>query len=667
MHRHVAPYGSWKSPITAQAYTSRSIVLSQLRVDGNDIYWVEAHPLREGRNVLLRHNSFGQTSEILPLLEGSKLVHVNTRVHEYGGRAYAVKNGIIVVSDGSDDRAYAYNTNDPQGQLIPLTSLDSCRYGDFEIDDLRGLVYAIREDHSVPGSPVNSLVSIPLDGSAARDESRIKTLFAGTDFVSSPTLSYDGARLAWITWNLPNMPWTKSELQVGALNPEGELDAATTLVDRAGVCVYEPRWTLDGDLIHVDDSTGWANMYRTENFTTRPGEPVDAWTMRLRTRALHPGSAAFSQPHWRLGLHSYDNLDHEHLICSWTENSQWHIGTMRLENGMLEEWNTGWAPCGNVAAADGRVVYLGQSATKTPTIITVKGTTVSAIRSTSYDVISEDYVSEPKLLDWAAADGTTIHGFYYEPRNPDYAGEESELPPLIVRAHPGPTAASRIGLDLTCQYFTTRGFAVLDVNYRGSTGYGRDYRSALNGQYGILDASDCADGALFLINQKLVDPSRVSIVGSSSGGFTAMSALIRSDVFSAGVSLNGFSDLKDLHQEGHKFLAHYTEILLNSDNLDDDVWESRSPINNLEQLHAPLLLIQGEKDPVAPPSQTVRLYDELVRMGKPVSMVLLADEGHGFSKAESIETTWRAQLTFYGKVWGIDVDRPIELPIANTP
>lgn len=667
MHRHTAPYGSWKSPITAQSYTTRSVSLSQLRVDGNDIYWVEGYPLRQGRHVLLRQNSLGQIYEVLPLLEGTKLFHVNTRVHEYGGRAYAVKNGFIVASNGEDDRIYAYDTNDPNGQLVPLTALDKCRYGDFEIDENRGLVYAVREDHSNPGMPVNSLVAIPLDGSAARDESLIKIIFAGTDFVSSPAISHDGLRIAWLTWNLPNMPWTKSELLVGTLTQTGDLETFTTLVNKPGVSVYEPRWTLDGDLIHVDDSTGWANMYRTENFSLRPGEPTDGWTMRLRTRVLHPASAEFSQPHWRLGLHSYDNLDHEHLICSWIENSKWRIGTLRLDNGMLEEWDTGWTPCGNVAASGGRVVYLGQTATKTPTIISVRGTTVSPVRSAAYDVISDEYISNPENVTWVNSDKTKIHGFYYPPRNPDYQGPEGELPPLIVRVHSGPTAAARIGLDLACQYLTTRGFSVLDVNYRGSTGYGRDYQSALNGQYGVIDALDCADGAQYLIDKKLVDPNRVAIIGASSGGFTAMSALIRSNVFSAGVSLYGFSDLQALHQKGHKFLAHYTEILLDTDDLSDPIWQERSPINNLEQIHAPLLLIQGQQDSVVPVEQSIGVYEKLVELGKPVSMVLIEDEGHGFAKADSIETAWRSELTFYGKIWGINVDRPVELPIANTP
>lgn len=664
MSKAIAPYGSWESPLTANSFAARSVVLSQVRVDGADIYWVEGSPQRQGRGVLLRRDALGQTSEVLPLLEGTRLVDVTTHVHEYGGRAYSVKDGLIVFSDGLDNRVYLYDTRKAHAMVHPLTQLSKRRYGDFFIDDARGMVYAVQEDHTAPGEPVNTLVAIPLDGSAHRDRSRIVTVFEGTDFVSSPTLSPDGDKLAWLTWNHPEMPWTKSELHVASLDRHAAPQVSVVLVDRPGVCVYEPRWTLDGDLIHIDDSTGWASMYRTEGFTSKPGQPDDAWAIKLRTRALHPGRRAFSHPHWLLGLHSYDNLDHDHLICSWHEESSWHLGTMRLDNGLLEEWETGWWPVGNVAAADERVVFLGDSPTQTSTIVSVEGPKVRVVRSSTIS-IDQAYISPAKPVAWPTRDGAEAYGYYYQPSNVRFEGPEDERPPLIVMVHGGPTDAFRPGLDLGVQYWTTRGFAVLAVNYRGSTGYGREYRTALDGNYGVMDVTDCVDGVTWLVESDLVDPKRVAIRGASSGGFTVLAALTSTDVFSAGTSRYGMSDLRKIAQDTHKFELTYAQLLLQSDDLSDPIWAERSPIEHIGQISAPLLLLQGTEDKVVPPNQTEEIYDELVELGKPVARVLFEGEGHGFRFAASRERAWRTELSFYARVWGIQIHHPVDVPLQN--
>ena len=406
----VAPHGLWKSPISGDSFTARSVTLSQVRVDGPDTYWVEGHPLQGGRGTLLRRRGTGETGEVLPLIDGSRLPDVGTRVHEYGGKAYAVHHGVIVFSDQTDGRVYAFDTADPRRVVRPLTTLSKVRYGDFWIADVRDLVYAVAEDHSAPGEPVNKIVAIPLDGSAARDDSAIITLFEGTDFAQAPTVSPDGTKIAWITWNHPNMPWTYSQLRVASLTFEGTIDQEVVLVDREGVCVYEPRWTLDGDLIHVDDSAGWANLYRTQGFVWQEGEDPNAWTSRLRTRALHPGPHAFSHPHWQLGLHSYDNYDNDYLVCSWAEDQVWHIGTIRIDNGMAEEWATGWWPIGNVAAADGRVVFLADSATHTPAIIEVSRGKTKVLRPSSEAEVPTALVSTAEMLTWKTSDGEEAHG-----------------------------------------------------------------------------------------------------------------------------------------------------------------------------------------------------------------------------------------------------------------
>lgn len=661
----VAPYGEWKSPITGDSFTARSVTLSQVRVDGADTFWVEGHPKEAGRNVLLRRDGLGQTSEVLPMIEGARLPDVRTRVHEYGGRAYAVLDGVVVFSDGFDGRVYRFDARSPSRGLVPLTPLSRTRYGDFEIDEVRGIVYAVAEDHSGAGEPVNTLAAIPLDGLAGRDASAVQTVFSGTDFVESPAVSPDGTKLAWLTWNHPEMAWTRSALHVAALGFAGELRTQVTLVDAPGVCVYEPRWTLDGDLVHVDDTTGWANLYRTEGFVWRDGEDADAWTTRLRTRPLHPGRQAFSHPHWQLGLHSYDNFDHDHLICSWAEDLTWHVGTVRLDNGMEEEWATGWWPIGNVASTDNRVVFLADSATHTPAIVEVRDGTTRVVRPSSEAEIAPDMVSSARIITWPTRDGETAHGFYYPPLNADFTAPEGTLPPLVVNVHGGPTSAARPGLAIALQYWTTRGFAVLDVNYRGSTGVGRAYRERLNGNWGVMDVSDCADGAEYLLGRGLVDPARVAVRGASAGGFTALAALATTDVFTAGTSLYGIADLRALARETHKFESHYANRLLGSSDLSDPVWDDRSPIHHVDGIHAPLLLLQGADDKVVPPTQARTMYEALEEQGRAVAMVVFEGEGHGFHRADTIKRAWAIELGFYGAVWGLATDGGADVDVAN--
>jgi len=661
----VAPYGEWSSPITGDSFTARSVSLSQVRVDGPDTYWVEGHPQEAGRNVLLRRSAMGQTAEVLPMIDGVRLPDVRTRIHEYGGRAYAVRGGVLVFSDGFDGRVYRYDVNAPTRGLVALTPLSGIRFGDFEFDDARGVVFAVAEDHTGPGEPVNTLAAIPLDGLAARDASLIDTVFSGTDFVESPSVSPDGTKIAWLTWNHPEMPWTRSALHVAALGFAGEFRTSVTLVDRPGVCVYEPRWTLDGDLVHVDDSTGWANLYRTEGFTWRDGEDADAWTTRLRTRPLHPGRQAFSHPHWQLGLHSFDNFDNGHLICSWAEDMTWHVGTVQLDNGLEEEWATGWWPIGNVASEDGRVVLLADSATHTPAIVQIRDGLTEVIRPSSEAEIDADMVSVAQLLTWPTADGEQAHGFYYPPVNPGFVAPQGTRPPLIVNVHGGPTSSARPGLSIAFQYWTSRGFAVLDVNYRGSTGVGRDYRERLTGNWGITDVSDCADGARYLIDRGLVDPARIAIRGSSAGGFTALGALVSTDVFTAGTSLYGISDLRALARDTHKFESRYACRLLGSSDTSDPVWQERSPLFHVDAISAPLLLLQGSDDTVVPPAQSEQMRDAMVANGRPVALVVFDGEGHGFRRADTIKQAWADELGFYGAVWKLSVDGGADVAVAN--
>ncbi|MDO5720093.1 MAG: S9 family peptidase [Actinomycetaceae bacterium] len=646
-------FGVWDSPISTDDITARTVTLSQVRVDGSSTMWVEGRPNQGGRNVLLRRNALGMTEEVLPMIEGMTLPDVRTRVHEYGGRAYAVDAGIVVFSHGGDGRVYRYDLNHPSEGITALTELSNRRYGDFEIAPVRDIVYAVCEDHSGDGEPVNTLVAIPLDGSGARDSHSIATVFAGTDFVSAPTLSPDGTKLAWLTWNHPHMPWTQSQLHIGSLNFEGNVDTVHTLIDEEGVCVYEPRWTLTGDLIHVDDSSGWANLYRTEGFEWHDDEAADAWTTRLRSRRLHPSQKAFSHPHWQLGLHSFDNLDEDHLICSWAEDGLWHLGTVRIDNGQLERWDIGWWPVGNVASHSGRVVLLADSPHHVASIIEVQNGHTRIIRTSTYAELPDDFISVAEPLSWSTRDGETSHGFFYPPRNPGFEGASNTLPPLIVMVHGGPTSASRPGLTLEQQYWTSRGFAVLDVNHRGSTGWGREYRERLNGNWGVMDIDDCADGVNYLIEHGRIDAKRVAIRGGSAGGYTALMALARSEVFTAGTALYGVTDLRTLRQETHKFESRYLDRLLGAHNPDDPIYLSRSPISHIDSITAPLLLLHGSDDAVVPVDQAQRMKDALDELDRNVKLKVYDGEGHGFIHAATVADALDTERRFYLNAWNI--------------
>lgn len=655
-----APFGTWPSPITPGTITTRTVLLSQVRVDGGDTYWVEQRASQAGRNVLLRRGGDGSVGEILPLTPSDELVDVHTRVHEYGGRAYAVDSGIIVVSHAGDGRLYRYDVAHRMRGLVPLTIYGDVRHGDLEIDTARGLVYAVREDHRGDGEAVNSLVAIPLDGSAAREDTPVTTIVAGTDFVTSPTLSPDGERLAWITWNHPSMPWESTTLHVGDLLPDGGI-GEQAIIDGDGNAASEPRWTEECELVHISNASGFSNLYRTEGFPRR-GTNREGWSTGLRTRPLHPVEATFTSPAWMLGPHHYDVLDAEHLIASWARDGVWHLGTIRLSNGELEEWNIGWQPLGNVASSAGRVVMLANNEMELPAIIEVRDGDVEVLRDSGEFAAEAIGISLPTPLAWPTTADATAHGFFYPPSSASHTGPDDELPPLIVNVHGGPTAAARPGYDLNIQYWTSRGFAYLDVNYRGSTGYGTSYRHTLNGHWGVYDADDVIAGAEFLAASGKVDPARIAVRGASAGGFTVLAALTRSTVFSAGTSLYGVADLARLTRTTHKFESRYIGTLVGADDADAPVLADRSPLHHIDDIHAPLLLLQGSEDPIVPADQATAMYEAVRAKGLPVALEVFHGEGHGLRLASNIHRALRAELSFYTQVWGLE--SPEEDPVV---
>lgn len=666
--RPVLPYGSWPSALTPEVITRDSVRLFEVQLEGSDTYWVEGRPQEGGRQVLVHRAADGTTTDVVPAeLGDGRPFDVRTRAHEYGGASYAACGDVVVVSRREDDRLYRVDRDGGAfAPPAPLTAEDGRRYADLEIDATRGLVLAVAEDHGEPGGqrtdPESTLVAVPLDGSAAQDPTAVSVLARGTDFVSSPRLSPDGAHLAWVTWDHPNMPWDSTTLWVarvedGAGGPR--LAGHRTVAGGAGVSVAEPAWTPEGDLVHVDDRSGWWNLYRTQDVL---GES--------RTRSLHPAEAEFTVPQWGFGPRTYDVLDAEHLVCSWSADGRRHLGTVRLANGELETWAGEWEPAGTVRACEDRVVFIAESATRPGGVVEldVRTHATTLLRSTSALDLPTGEVARAEAVSWDTPDGARAHGFFYAPTSSTAVGPEDERPPLLVMSHGGPTAATSAGFDPRIQFWTTRGLAVLDVNYGGSTGYGRAYRERLNGGWGVVDIDDCAAGALWLSARGLVDTRRLAIRGGSAGGFTTLAALTFRDVFTAGVSLYGIGDLEALARDTHKFESRYLDSLVGEYPAEADLYRQRSPIHHTDGLDAPMVLLQGLEDRVVPPDQARSMADALRAKGRPVALVLFEGEGHGFRRAETIRAALQAELSFYGQVFGFTPagDLP-ELMVENLP
>lgn len=642
---HRRPYGSWPAPISAADLAAGSRSLGEVRLDGPDTYWLESDPMAGGRSFLVRRDPAGVLTRVGP--RGAEPVAVRTRVNEYGGGSYALTPTGVVLSAHADDRLYRLDADgDGWADPVPLVPADGRRYADLEVDAQRGVLYAVAEDHGGPGEfrtdPTTTLVSVPLDGSAVSDPAMIATLVSGEDFVAAPRLSPDGAVLAWIAWSHPDMPWDAGRLHVASVTDGGaRLVHRRTVAGGRQVSVAEPVWTADGDLVHVDDRTGWWNLYRTEQ---RDGE--------IRTRHLHPAEAEFTVPQWQLGTRTLCVLDAEHLMAAYTVAGRRHLAAVRTANGALEGWDGPWQPVGSLAAGETRVVFVGSSDTAPLAVVELdlaRGR-VNVLRSSSELAVPPESVSVAEEVTWSSRTGEA-YGFFYPPAAAVTAPED-ELPPLLVLSHGGPTSVSLPGFDAGIQFWTSRGFAVLDVNYTGSTGYGRAYRDRLRGRWGVLDVADCAAGAQALADRGLVDPGRMAIRGGSAGGFTTLSALAFTDTFAAGASYYGIGDLEALAAQTHKFESRYLDRLVGPYPQDAAVYRDRSPARHVGSLTAPMIIFQGRDDRVVPPNQAEEMAAAVRAAGHEVELHLFDGEGHGFRRPESTERALTAELAFYGRVFG---------------
>jgi dipeptidyl aminopeptidase/acylaminoacyl peptidase len=619
----LASYGSWKSPITSDLIVAKSIGLSEVRLDGNDTYWLESRPEEGGRSVVVRNGE-----DVTP-----SPWDVRTRVHEYGGGAWTVADGILFFSHDADRRLYCLK---PGAEPVPLTPEGAWRYADGIIDARRRRWIGVREDHTVPGhEPVNTIVSILLSGPVLESG---RVLASGHDFYSSPRLSPDGRWLAYLAWDHPRMPWMGTTLYTVSLAEDGTPAEPVASAGGETESVFQPEWMPDSSaLIFVSDRPGWWNLFQYSLATRRPVP-------------LTPMNTEFGRPQWVFGMSAYAFAGTGRLVCSYISQGLGRLATVDVASGRLTPIETPYTDFSSVCAHGDRVVFRAGSAVAPACIVQLdleSGETEVLKKSTATGSDVAQYFTEARPIEFPTAGNRTAFGLFYPAHNPDYAAPEDEKPPLLVKCHGGPTSAASSTLDLRIQYWTSRGISVLDVNYGGSTGYGRQYRERLDGNWGVVDVEDCVNGARHLAAQGLVDGRRSVITGGSAGGYTVLAALAFHDHFRGGASHYGVSDLAALAQDTHKFESRYLDSLIGPYPGRADLYRERSPISHVERLSAPVIFFQGDEDRVVPPNQTELMVEALRRKGVPVGYLLFSGEQHGFRKAGNIKRALDAELYFY--------------------
>ncbi len=647
MTKTIAPYGTWNSPITADLLNAATVGLGQIALDGEDIYWVEIRPLEGGRGVLVRRTPTGALTDVTP-----PGFSVRTRVHEYGGGAYLVVDGVVYFSNFADNRIY----RQPIGQEpVAYTPAIDVRYADFLLDRTHQRLILVCEDHRAVGSGPdgqpyadNWIGTIALADATANvadaagwPDTTPQHLTGGHDFASSPALSPDGIRLAWLTWDHPNMPWDGTDLWLADVQPDGTLGTPRHIAGGREESIIQPTWSPDGMLYYLSDRSGWWNLYRHE---------AD------QERALCPRPLEFGGPQWVLGMSFFGFVDPDHIVGALIDHGQSQLYDLTIATGQLSLISTPFTAIGSqILVTPSQVCCIGASSTEPWTIVTINPVDhqIVTVRRSSTANLDSDTLAIAEPIEFPTTGGATAHAFFYAPRNRDYAAPDGELPPLLVISHGGPTSMNTSALSLSnVQYWTSRGFAVVDVNYGGSTGYGRDYRRRLNGNWGVVDLDDCVNAARYLVQRGEVDAARLAIRGGSAGGYTTLCALTFRDVFKAGASYYGVSDLEALHQETHKFESRYDVGLIAPYPEGRETFIARSPIHFADQINCPVIFLQGADDKIVPPNQAEMLVDALRHRNIPVAYLLFAGEGHGFRKAENTKRAIEAELYFYGKVFG---------------
>lgn len=671
-------YGSWPSPIPPEMVARGALRLSQPAYDsdGKTLYWLEGRPSDGGRSVLVKH--------CLDSQDGAGLTDVNpppvsirTLVHEYGGGSFFTDIGEVFYVNFEDQRIYyCKSENGSWSNPVALTpaydASHSHRFADFCIDRRRNRLYCVMEEHSSEyQEPVNTIVAVALRSASDNDPiAEPLVIAAGFDFYSSPRISPDGHSLAYLCWQHPNMPWDGCELHLAALDSadaQGQLQQSRLVAGGSDCSAFQPQWSPDGKLFFISDDSGfWQPMVLAAS------ESLEAWP--LLTGFAH-AQCEFGLPMWVFGQSTYAVVSERLVVFAFNRRGIWSLAKMELdfsgEQGhKFIEIDAPYTEFSYLTAGDNRVAMLAASAYLPQSVVEfdLQTSQFSTLKTSAIDLPSVAYLARPEVIEFPTDGGLTAFAFYYPPTNPNCMPLTEELPPLIVKCHGGPTGAASSSLSLGIQYWTTRGFAVVDVNYGGSTGFGREYRKRLNQNWGVVDVADCRNCVQYLVAKKWADPRRVAISGGSAGGYTVLCALTFTDVFTAGASHYGIGDLEALARDTHKFESRYTDNLVAPYPSGRDLYLARSPINHVEKLNCPVIFFQGLDDKVVPPNQAEAMVNALREKGIPVAYIAYEGESHGFRKAENIIRTIQAEQYFFSRIFEIHLDvSPVTVEIENLP
>jgi dipeptidyl aminopeptidase/acylaminoacyl peptidase len=621
----VAPYGTWRSPITAARVAAGVRPVSSPRIAGERLLWLEGLPQEGGRSVLVERMP-DRTRRVLTPAP----FNVRTRVHEYGGGAFAAAGDTVWFSNFADNLVHAQ-----RGAAAPvaITADPKQRHADFEPDLARGRLVAVREDHGGGGEAVNSIVALPLAGGAST------TLAEGSDFYAAPRLSPEGRRLAWLSWRHPLMPWEGTELWLAAIDDDGRLAHARCVAGGPRESLCQPVWSPDGFLYVVSDRSGFWNLHRLE---------------RGGLVAVCPMSAEFGRPMWQFAQSDYGFVDAGEILATCREEARSRLLRVDVRSGAATPVETGFEDIAELRVGPGFALLDAGAPALAQRIVRLDLATgaQALLASSADDAPDSDVLSSPRAISFPSEGGRTAHAFHYAPHNAGFVAPAGERPPLIVIGHGGPTGVAVNTLKLAIQFWTSRGFAVLDVNYGGSVGFGRAYRELLTHQWGVVDVEDCIAGARFLLRQGLADGDRLAIRGSSAGGYTTLAALAFHDVFKAGASYYGVGDLRALDADTHKFESRYNNDLLGPLETREALYLARSPLHHVQRVSCPVIFFQGLDDKVVPPTQSERMVEALRARGIPVAYLPFEGEGHGFRKKESLQRALEAELAFYARVFG---------------
>ncbi len=631
--KQTKPYGSWESPITADLIVTDAVRFFGVQESRGSVYFLEQRPQEKGRTALVRLKN-GKFEEVLPLPFNAR-----SRVHEYGGGSVLIAGDAIYFSNDSDQQLYKVNRD---GSILPLTEEKNARFADGTYDPHRNLLYYVMEVHGEKEGDVgNYLAAIdPKNGNVVR-------IAEGADFYSSPRVSPDGRYLAYIDWNLPYLPWEESKLHVAELNGDGTLSNDRIVAGRKNESVGQPSWGPDGLLYFICDRSGWWNLYREKEGKVEP---------------LCPMEAEFYSPQWNFGETTYCFWGDKKIVCAYSQLGYDYLAEIPINGGKAKPLNAPFLTIDNLSISGDTLYFIGGGPALPAALIeyNLKSGKTETIKKSREISIDPGYFSSPVQVEFPTTNGMTAHAFYYAPKNPKFRAPEKELPPLVVLAHGGPTAQASPILNLSTQYYTSRGIAVIDVNYGGSSGYGRAYRDRLNGNWGVVDVDDCVHAAEFLVKSKLADKKRLAIQGGSAGGYTTLAALTFRNVFGAGASFFGVSDIDAMANFTHKFELKYFDQLVGPYPAEKALYIERSPLYHADQIHSPVIFLQGNEDKIVPPEQSEKMYQSLLKRGIPTAYILFENEQHGFRQAANIKRSIEATAYFYSKIFKFSLADKIE-------